>query len=112
MTLSRFDALVLNALPEPGAGLRAYTIISRYRIQAGVLASVVARLKKLKLAEVDGDQIFVTSLGAEYRIEHRQAFRRDQSQPWKEIPNKFSIPRLPVSVPYVPRRSLLDKKLR
>jgi hypothetical protein len=107
----QIERLVIRALYLSAAGLHPFTFYRRYRIAPDHIVEVLNRLEEQGLAYYDQARIKLTPTGKKWVLDNRALLLKIPDKPWREIPNEFTAPQLPVNEPYTPNTSLLSDEL-
>jgi hypothetical protein len=109
--ISQNHRLIIKDLYHSIAGLNPYTFYRRYKISPDVLIKILNDLEEQNLVIYDQIKIRLTTLGRHWVIKNRYNQLYSAEKPWRKPPISDLAPKLSINKPYIPRLSLLDKKL-
>lgn len=109
--VNQTERIILRDLLLSEAGLHAYTFWRRYLISPAQVARVIQRLVKKGILEFDESHLAFTPEGFKWAIKNRTNLYALHHRPWRQCPEDFMRPQLPVNEPIAPRISMLDKSL-
>lgn len=110
MKLSKKELSLLKIIFRSTDGLDIGALTWKHGISINEAFQTFSSLKAKDMVAKSGYTLKLTSQGRNWVMENQSLFAYEGNKEWRSVPKQYLGNRIDVFQPYVPRRSMIDKK--